>query len=99
MGGFGRTCNAYQPTPIVDPQLPALETVLYEAYPNPFNPETTISFNLSSPNLTELYIYNQKGQKVKPCSAEIWNPETINLCGMDKMITATAFPADYIFTA
>jgi len=65
LGGFGRTCNAYQPTPIVDPQLPALETVLYEAYPNPFNPETTISFNLSSPNLTELYIYNQKGQKVK----------------------------------
>ena len=33
-------------------------------YPNPFNPETTISFNLTAEN-AELVIYNLKGQKVK----------------------------------
>ncbi|MEN6444473.1 MAG: S8 family serine peptidase [Candidatus Cloacimonas sp.] len=65
LGGFGRTNNAYQQTPITDPLLPALETTLYGAYPNPFNPETTISFTLSTPDFTELEVYNQKGQKVK----------------------------------
>ena len=36
-------------------------------YPNPFNPTTTISFSLTTEitELTELIIYNLKGQKVK----------------------------------
>lgn len=34
-------------------------------YPNPFNPETTISFNLIQEAPLELSIYNIKGQKVK----------------------------------
>ncbi|KQC11039.1 MAG: hypothetical protein APR54_02975 [Candidatus Cloacimonas sp. SDB] len=37
-------------------------------YPNPFNPNTTISFSAISPEQTEnieLVIYNNKGQKVK----------------------------------
>jgi hypothetical protein len=36
-------------------------------YPNPFNPSTTILFNLNTDNVenTELVIYNLKGQKVK----------------------------------
>ncbi|MCK5051832.1 MAG: T9SS type A sorting domain-containing protein, partial [Candidatus Cloacimonetes bacterium] len=36
-------------------------------YPNPFNPTTTISFNLTTENtkLTEIKIYNIKGQKIK----------------------------------
>ncbi len=34
-------------------------------YPNPFNPETTISFSLNKPGRTELTIYNIKGQKVQ----------------------------------
>jgi len=34
-------------------------------YPNPFNPETTISFVLSQDSELELSIYNIKGQKVK----------------------------------
>ncbi len=34
-------------------------------YPNPFNPETTISFNIANQTNVELSIYNIKGQKVK----------------------------------
>ena len=33
-------------------------------YPNPFNPSTTISFNLQEPGMTKLSIYNISGQKV-----------------------------------
>lgn len=37
---------------------------LHNAYPNPFNPETTIQFILSEPTEVDLAIYNIKGQKV-----------------------------------
>lgn len=42
-------------------------TKLYGNYPNPFNPETTISFNLTAEDAenAEIIIYNIKGQKVK----------------------------------
>lgn len=38
---------------------------LHNNYPNPFNPETTISFNLDKAEFTTLEVYNIKGQKVK----------------------------------
>jgi len=34
-------------------------------YPNPFNPETTIVFNLPEESQVKLYIYNIKGQKIR----------------------------------
>lgn len=39
--------------------------VLKNAYPNPFNPTTSISFELISPTKVILYIYNIKGQLVR----------------------------------
>ncbi|MDP8220433.1 MAG: C25 family cysteine peptidase, partial [Candidatus Stygibacter frigidus] len=44
--------------------LPSLP-VLNANYPNPFNPETTISFSLPENANIELSIYNVKGKKVK----------------------------------
>lgn len=65
LGGWGRTGNAYQPTPVADPQVPVIETALSSAYPNPFNPTTTLSFSLHEAGPASLEIFNQKGQLVK----------------------------------
>jgi hypothetical protein len=45
-------------------ELPKLEVTLSN-YPNPFNPETTIQFNLPEEGNVKLEIYNIKGQLVK----------------------------------
>lgn len=41
------------------------KAVLYSAYPNPFNPSTTISFDLVKLEMVKIDIYNVKGQIVK----------------------------------
>lgn len=43
------------------------EKIAISNYPNPFNPSTTISFNLTTESTenTELIIYNLKGQKIR----------------------------------
>ncbi len=50
-----------------DPSVvPAVaSTLLHGNYPNPFNPETTISFSVRPNDTATLTIYNLKGQKVK----------------------------------
>jgi hypothetical protein len=45
--------------------VPPLHTELIGAFPNPFNPETKISFSLDAPKKISLEIYNIKGQLVK----------------------------------
>jgi len=46
------------------PQIP-LVTTLHNCYPNPFNPNTTIKFDLAEPGNVSLIIYNTAGQLVK----------------------------------
>ncbi len=48
-------------------------TTLIGNYPNPFNPETTISFALNADSDVTLNIYNTKGQKVKTILADKLN--------------------------
>ncbi len=38
---------------------------LYQAYPNPFNPNTTIKFDLVEDNHVKIFVYNNSGQIVK----------------------------------
>lgn len=47
-----------------EPPLPTV-TKLFSNYPNPFNPETTISFDLAEQSPVTIEVFNIKGQKVK----------------------------------
>ena len=45
-------------------------TALSSAYPNPFNPQTTVAFNLAGDGFAELVIYNLQGAKVRTLVSE-----------------------------
>ena len=45
--------------------LPVVATMLNGNYPNPFNPETTISYSVKEAGHVKLEVYNVKGQLVK----------------------------------
>jgi hypothetical protein len=49
--------------------LPSV-TALSGAYPNPFNPQTTVAFNLAKSGYAELVIYDLQGAKVRTLVAE-----------------------------
>ena len=44
---------------------------LYNNYPNPFNPTTTISFDLPEDTFAELTIYNIQGQRIRTLQSGI----------------------------
>ena len=48
-----------------DGLAPVVSTELKGNYPNPFNPETTISYTIKDNTPVTLEVYNMKGQKVK----------------------------------
>jgi hypothetical protein len=52
--------NDHNDTPVVP-----TSTRLLSVYPNPFNPVTTIPYQLTTPETVHLSIYNSKGQLVK----------------------------------
>ncbi|MBN2830559.1 MAG: T9SS type A sorting domain-containing protein [Candidatus Cloacimonetes bacterium] len=59
----------WEPWPIANdeqtiPEQPGIATLIGN-YPNPFNPETTIKFSISSNSNVDLSIYNIKGQRVR----------------------------------
>ncbi|MCF7920384.1 MAG: T9SS type A sorting domain-containing protein [Candidatus Cloacimonetes bacterium] len=48
-------------------------------YPNPFNPELTVSFSLEETQDVELEIFNIRGQKVKRLVDELFRPSDYNI--------------------
>ena len=51
----------------------------FSCYPNPFNPETTVSFSLKTEAEVELVIYNIRGQKIRTLADETFRPDTYNI--------------------
>jgi flagellar hook assembly protein FlgD len=49
-------------------------TYLHNNYPNPFNPETSINFDLAGTSNVELSVYNILGQKVTTLVNEVRGP-------------------------
>ncbi len=59
--------------------LVPLETKLFNNYPNPFNPATTIEFSVSSAGNISLAVFNLMGQKVKSLINNFYNPGSYNI--------------------
>jgi len=57
---------------IQNPVIP-INTVLKSAYPNPFNPSTTLSFDLASLETVKIDIFNAKGQLVKNLTHTVYS--------------------------
>ena len=51
-------------------ELPVTATVLHEPYPNPFNPRTTIRFDLKEAVHAKVAVYNLRGQRVRTVADE-----------------------------
>ena len=80
------TVTTPPPTSAVDDAL-LHKTALIGNYPNPFNPETTISFSIAVSGSTSLKIFDIKGQHVKTIVDEnlpsgshkvVWNGTDVN---------------------
>jgi len=59
---------------INDPEIPVVATALNNNYPNPFNPETTISYSVKDREPVTIGIYNIKGQLVKTLLKGVQEP-------------------------
>ena len=56
--------NRYEYLSTADDQIP-IDFALHENYPNPFNPTTTLRFDLPEVSDVNVVIYNMLGQKVR----------------------------------
>lgn len=71
-GNIARTGNAFDMTPIEQlPENEILKTELRGNHPNPFNPDTRISFIIAQEGYVSLKVYNIRGQQVRKLRGEI----------------------------
>ncbi|MDY0127165.1 MAG: T9SS type A sorting domain-containing protein, partial [Candidatus Cloacimonadaceae bacterium] len=69
-----------------DVHTPVLSSGLDNIYPNPFNPSTTIRYNVAKTERISLKIYNLRGQQVKELvnESKTAGTHTANWDGTDK---------------
>lgn len=69
-----------EPTGIGDPQPGAIAGyTLFQNFPNPFNPSTTISFELGGRETVQLAIFNSLGQKIRTLASRDFTAGTHQL--------------------
>lgn len=68
-----RGCYEYNPGQANEDNLnPPVERIILSNYPNPFNPNTTITFDLPVKGRISLKVYNLKGELVKTLSEQLY---------------------------
>ncbi len=81
----------FEPLLSVDSQERATELIktfkLFANFPNPFNPSTTISYQVSSPGEVEVKVFNLEGRLVTILVSERQNPGTYQVVwnGLDDL--------------
>jgi hypothetical protein len=60
-----------------DSDRPPLPTVSLNAYPNPFNPQTTIAWEISTPGPLSIEVFDLRGQKVRT----LWDEPVASTAG------------------
>lgn len=66
-----RTGNGFDATSAVEPELvPSFANELNKNYPNPFNPDTNISFSIKEDGFVSMKVYNTRGQLVRTLISE-----------------------------
>ena len=76
LGNYDGSFNYYENLHFIvenDHELPVINSFKLANYPNPFNPETTISFSIPNDSNIELSIFNIKGQKIKTLAHNEFN--------------------------
>jgi hypothetical protein len=66
-------------TAVLDPGGPATDFQLQQNFPNPFNPNTTISFSLAKPGFVTLKVYDLLGREVVTLFEGFKEPQTYSL--------------------
>jgi hypothetical protein len=84
---FARQAYTFVVTDVDEPEAPSLpeQFALHPNYPNPFNPATTIAFDLPIASEYTLSVYNALGQKVDEMTGRagpgtvrvIWNGKSM----------------------
>jgi len=69
------------PTPIIaeNEQVQLDSYALFKNYPNPFNPSTTIDFQIPKREFVDIIIYNILGQEITRLKSEYLNPGTYSV--------------------
>jgi len=81
------------PPSAVEIETPNQVTHLFEAYPNPFNPQTTISFSLERPVRAEIGVYDLTGSRVAVLATRTFTPGAHSLTWNGRDSQGRAMPS------
>ncbi|PID28506.1 MAG: hypothetical protein CSB55_04560 [Candidatus Cloacimonadota bacterium] len=77
--------------------VPEVKKISCTNCPNPFNPETSISFSLPSAGKVNLAVYNTKGQKVKTLTEDVYEKGSHSVIWNGKDETGNAVSSGVYF--
>ncbi len=92
---------AFTSTSIIDDDKQLLKEIpisLLKNYPNPFNPSTNISFDISKSGKVEVSVYNQKGELVRKLMNKVVSAGSYKLNWDGKNSSSQSASSGFYFT-